>query len=145
MQQLYCSSISCLFKGSACEDCCSPTQCGLLRLKTEILSRLRELGLFDVEKRRLLGRPHCSLPVFKGSLQKNSDFLYGQIVIGNGFELKNEKSRLDVRKGCLEHSEALARVVWRSCGYLIPESAQGQIGWGPEQPGLVSMVEVGTR
>lgn len=63
MQQLYCSSISCLFKGLACEDCCSPTQCGLLKLKTEILNRLRELGLFNVEN--WLERPHCSLPVFK--------------------------------------------------------------------------------
>lgn len=68
MQQLYCSSISSLFKGLACENCCSPTQCSLLRLKTEILNRQRELGFFNTEKRRLLGRPHRSLPVFKSGL-----------------------------------------------------------------------------
>lgn len=63
MQQLYCSSISSFFKGLGCKDCCSPTQYGLLRLKTEILNRLRELELLNTEKRRLSGRPHCSRKV----------------------------------------------------------------------------------
>jgi len=34
--------------------------------------RLREFGLFSLEKRRLcLGRPYCSLPVLKGGLQES--------------------------------------------------------------------------
>jgi len=32
--------------------------------------RLREMGLFSLEKRRLLGRPDCSLSVLKGGLQE---------------------------------------------------------------------------
>ena len=31
----------------------------------------------------------------------------------------------------------------RDCGCPIPEGVQGQIGWGPVQPGLVLNVEVG--
>lgn len=32
--------------------------------------RLREMGLFGMEKRRLLRRPHCSLPVLEEGLLK---------------------------------------------------------------------------
>lgn len=35
--------------------------------------RLRELGLFSLEKRGLQGGPHCSLPVPKGSLQTGGE------------------------------------------------------------------------
>ena len=30
----------------------------------------------------------------------------------------------------------------RGCGYLVPGGIQGQVGWGPGQPGLVLYVEV---
>ncbi|GAB0208508.1 hypothetical protein GRJ2_003316500 [Grus japonensis] len=41
---------------------------GLEHLSYE--DRLRELGLFSLEKRRLQGRPNCSLPVPEGGLQE---------------------------------------------------------------------------
>lgn len=64
-------------------------------------------------------------------------------MIGNGFKLKDESSTLDVRKGCLE---ALEQVVQGSCGCPIPASAQGQMGWCPEQPCLaLSVPMVGAR
>ena len=30
----------------------------------------------------------------------------------------------------------------RGCGYLVPGGIQGQVGWGPGQPGLLLNVEV---
>lgn len=58
---------------------------------------------------------------------RECDFLHEQTVIGNGFKLKDERSRLDVWKGCLEDSEAREQVVQRSWGCPIPESAQGRL------------------
>ena len=49
-----------------------------------------------------------------------------------------------------EGGEALEQVAQRSCGCPLPSSAEGQVGWGFEQPGLVKGVpahgsRVGTR
>jgi len=43
---------------------------------------------------------------------------------------------------------ALEQFAQRSCGHFIPESVQGQAGWGFEQPGLaesVGTIGFGTR
>ena len=37
----------------------------------------------------------------------------------------------------------LIRAAQRGCGCPIPGGVQDQVGWGPEQPGLVLNVEVG--
>ena len=42
-----------------------------------------------------------------------------------------------------ESGEVLEQAAQRGCGCLIPEGVQGQVVWGPEQPGLVLNVEVG--
>ena len=36
----------------------------------------------------------------------------------------------------------LEQAAQRGCGCLIPGGIQGQVGWGPGQPGLVLNVEV---
>ena len=42
-----------------------------------------------------------------------------------------------------ESGEVLEWAAQSCCGCLIPGSVQGQVGWGPGQPGLVLNVEVG--
>ena len=42
-----------------------------------------------------------------------------------------------------ESGEVLEWAAQSGCGCLIPGSVQGQVGWGPGQPGLVLNVEVG--
>jgi len=61
---------------------------------------------------------------------------------GNGFKIKKEKFRLDVRRKiiCLEgvrHWHMLPRKAVDTPS--IPGDAQGQVGWGPGQPELVGI------
>lgn len=49
------------------------------------------------------------------------------------------KFRLGIWKKYID-GEALEQVVQRTCGCSIPESIQGQFGWGPTQPDLVQGV-----
>jgi len=71
---------------------------------------------------------------------------------GSGSELKEGRFRLAIRKKFFPHEggETLAQVAQRSCGFPLPGSAQGQVGWSSEHPGLVEDVPadgrgVGTR
>ena len=45
--------------------------------------------------------------------------------------------------GGSESGEVLAQAAQRGCGYPVPGGVQGEVGWGPGQPGLVLNVEVG--
>lgn len=38
-----------------------------------------------------------------------------------------------------ESDEGLTQISQRSCGYLIPGSAQGRVGWSPRQPELMGV------
>ena len=44
-----------------------------------------------------------------------------------------------------EGAEALAQVAQRSCGCPLPGTAQGQVGWSSEHPGLVEGVPADGR
>jgi len=44
-----------------------------------------------------------------------------------------------------ESGEVLAQAAQRGCVCPIPGGVQGQVGWGPGQPGLVLDMEVGGR
>ncbi|KFQ74174.1 hypothetical protein N335_08388, partial [Phaethon lepturus] len=64
--------------------------------------RLRELGLFSLEKRRLRRDLTAAFPYFKRACKKDGDRLFSRACCGktrgNGFKLKEDGFSLDLRK-----------------------------------------------
>ncbi|KAK4829710.1 hypothetical protein QYF61_006085 [Mycteria americana] len=73
---------------------------GVERLSYE--ERLRELGLFSLEKRRLWGDFIAAFQYLKETYKKDEDRHFGRAwcgkTMGNGFKIKEGRFRLDIRK-----------------------------------------------
>lgn len=112
---------------------------GMKHLSSE--GRLRELGLYSMQKRSLWGVIFQDL---KGDYKKEGDRFFTSVCCdmtrGNGFKQREEKLSLDgikeyfllkIFSSFKKGSEALEQIAQRGGGCLVSENIQGQVALGP--------------
>ena len=124
-------------------------QRGLEHLHYE--DRLRELGLFWLEHRRLQGDHIGAFQCLKGAYGKAGEGLFiragSNRMRGNGFKLEEGRFILGFRKKLftVRVVRCWKQVSQRGCECLLYRCIQVQAGWGCEQPGLEGGVPAYSR
>jgi len=108
--------------------------------------RLRELGLFSLEKRKLQVELIAAFQYLMGAYNGAGEALFTRACSDrtrvNGFKLKEGRFRSDIRNKffTMRAVKHWNRLPAEPVDAPFPGSVQGQVGWGFEQPGLVEGV-----